>query len=310
MACFILRALCSVKTLNSTRHVRALHSGRILLALNPLLKPDASDFQFPEDATSGDPIFKYSSLHSTALPDKYARLHNSSISIYPGTAAKTISPLQGQLLQLLMRMTRPRHVLELGCFMGYSAMAMADGMPEGASLYTCEKDPRAAEYARELFIQGGYSSAEQTVQKTVKIELLEGDAMSSLELLAKRKLQFDAIFLDADKGNYINYFNFVLDNDLLSQDGYILADNVLFRGMVLQSKQITSVPPSPPPSPQLQPKANNSKSELKHQRKNSLQKTARHMDKFNRHVKKDPRVTVVILPVFDGLSIIMKNRPC
>ncbi|KAF9356860.1 hypothetical protein BGX26_004632 [Mortierella sp. AD094] len=207
-----------------------------------------------------------------------------------------------------MRMTRPRQVLELGCFMGYSAMAMADGMPRGSTLYTCEKDPKAARLARDLFTQEGYDcSSEHSMQKAVKIELLEGDARSSLELLAKKELQFEAVFLDADKGNYINYFNFILENDMLAQHGYILADNVLFRGMVLQSQEDPSALLPPPPSPQLSQRTKDTR-ELKQERKTSLQKTACHMDKFNRHVRKDPRVTVVVLPVFDGLSVIMKNE--
>jgi predicted O-methyltransferase YrrM len=96
-------------------------------------------------------------------------------------------------------MTRPRLVLELGCFMGYSAMAMADGMSEGTTLYTCEKDAKAAHLARDLFVRHGYhtSSAEGTRQP-VSIELLEGEAMNSLQDLARKRLQFDAVFLGMD----------------------------------------------------------------------------------------------------------------
>ncbi|KAF9173501.1 hypothetical protein BGX20_003037 [Mortierella sp. AD010] len=306
MACIISRTWRLAITLNPTYYARGFHSNRTPFALNPALWPTTNGSPSHEAATVEDPIFGYCSQYSTSLPNKFMRLHDSSKANYPGGADKTVSALQGQLLQLLMRMTRPRRVLELGCFMGYSAMAMADGMPRGATLYTCEKDSKAARLARELFTKEGYDcSSERSIQRAVKIELLEGDAMSSLALLAKKELQFDAVFLDADKGNYINYFNFILDNNMLAQHGYILADNVLFRGMVLQSHGDSLAPLSPPPSPQLSPKTKDARLE---ERKSSHQKAACHMDKFNRHVMKDPRVTVAVLPIFDGLSVIMKNE--
>ncbi|KAF9204529.1 hypothetical protein BGZ49_005213 [Haplosporangium sp. Z 27] len=281
MATFISRSLRFATTIHSTRHARAFHSTRAIRALNPMLRPAAGKSASHEGGE--DPLFGYCSKYSTPPPNKFTTLHNSSQIHYPGGADKTVSALQGQLLKLLMRMTRPQLVLELGCFMGYSAMAMADGMPKGAKLYTCEKDPKAAQLARDLFIKEGYDeSSEKNVQNVVKIELLEGDALSSLELLAKQKIKFDA-------------------------NGYILADNVLFRGLVLQSKENSSALPSPPPSPELSPVASNSTSDIKQARKDSSQKTADHMDNFNKHVKNDPRVTVVVLPVFDGLSVIMKN---
>jgi len=179
----------SARAIKPTRLVCGFHSSRTFAALNPSLNTD-------QDTGS---IFRYSEQHSTPLPDKFARLHASSIAAYPTSADKTVSALQGRLLQLLMRMTRPRLVLELGCFMGYSAMAMADGMSEGTTLYTCEKDAKAAHLARDLFVRHGYhtSSAEGTRQP-VSIELLEGEAMNSLQDLARKRLQFDAVFLGMD----------------------------------------------------------------------------------------------------------------
>ncbi|KAG0308742.1 hypothetical protein BGZ98_007018 [Dissophora globulifera] len=237
------------------------------------------------------------------------------------SANKTISELQGQFLQLLMRITRPRSVLELGCFMGYSAMAMADGMSRGTTLYTCEKDAKAARLARDLFVERGYlhphhprdASGGNGVQHGVRIQLLEGDAMSSLESLTQQRLQFDAVFLDADKGNYINYLNRILDGDLLSENGYIIADNVLFRGMVLPQRSDSEGDeaelPSPAPSPPLSPQQDDPKADTERVRsRTSLQRTADHMDAFNRHVKGDPRLEVVVLPIFDGISVIVRKN--
>ncbi len=123
-----------------------------------------------------------------------------------------------------------------------------------------------------------------------------------------------ALHTDADKGNYINYFNFIMDNDLLSDHGYILADNTLFSGLVLQSpsqndpsKNQASLP-SPPASPPLSPRSDSSSSEAKKQKAAAnYQKYSNHSDAFNRHVANDPRVDVVLLHVFDGLSVIMKK---
>ncbi|KAG0365284.1 hypothetical protein BGZ54_006687 [Gamsiella multidivaricata] len=278
------------------------------------MNPSLMSGQENETTTNQESIFRYCELHSTSLPDKHATLHANSVTLYAGAADKAVSALQGQLLQMLMRITRPYMVLELGCFMGYSAMAMADGMPRNSKLYTCEKDAKAAQLARELFMRHGYDhfSPEHTRQP-VEIELLEGDAMSSLKVLSRNKIKFDVVFLDADKGSYVKYLNFILDHNLLAPDGYILADNVLFRGLVLQSNDsqagASSLPPTPPPSPPLPPQSTNSQSGNRKE-SSKFQRTANQMDSFNKYVKNDPRVSVVVLPVFDGLSVIMrKNIP-
>lgn len=135
----------------------------------------------------------YCEKYSTKLPAKFYELHANSLTHYPD-ANKTVSSQQGQLLKLLMRMTRPKRVLELGCFMGYSAMAMADGLTAEAEIYTCEKDPKAAQLARDLFQRLGYQERDGNRQKA-KIELMEGDGLASLDVLAKNGLRFDAVFL-------------------------------------------------------------------------------------------------------------------
>lgn len=166
------------------------HSGFHSACLNWAMVPSLSTDN-KTDSTTADPLFYYSQALSSPLPAKFKELHASSVQHYPATADKTVSDLQGQFLRLLMRMTRPRRVLELGCFMGYSAMAMADGMTPDGVLYTCEKDTQAAHLARELFDKEGYTGK----RGKATIELLEGDALASLEMLAKNELQFDAIFI-------------------------------------------------------------------------------------------------------------------
>ncbi|KAF9919585.1 hypothetical protein FBU30_010785 [Linnemannia zychae] len=182
-----------------------------------------------------------------------------------------------------MRLTNPKSVLELGTFMGYSAMAMADGMPKGSVLYTCEKDPKAAHLSRELFESLAYSPSTKNPEakrKDVTIEVIEGNGLDSLGLLAKRNVSFDAVFL---------------------------ADNVLFSGLVLnsgESKKKAAADDGAPSSSK-----GKEKTLVKGEKsKKAFQKFANHMDTFNKLVQSDPRVDVVLLPVFDGLSLIMKRR--
>ncbi|KAF8925025.1 hypothetical protein BGZ58_001205 [Dissophora ornata] len=91
-------------------------------------------------------------------------------------------------------MTRPKHVLKIGSFMGFSAMAMADGLTSESVIYTCELGPKAVRLARDLFRNQGYLEQDGVRQKA-NIELLEGDGLASLDALVKNGHQFDAIFI-------------------------------------------------------------------------------------------------------------------
>ncbi|KAF9906714.1 hypothetical protein BX616_000643 [Lobosporangium transversale] len=218
--------------------------------------------------------------------------------------------VQGQFLQFLMKITRPQHVLELGCFMGYSAMAMADGMPVGSTLYTCEIDSKAAELSQELFKEHGYHSS----SNSANIQLLKGPAMSSLQELAKKNIKFDAIFLDADKGGYIKYYDFIMDNDMLAENGYILADNTLYYGLVLDADKrhkatgSTAAASDVDTTATTKPSLTLSQQSIKFNDPAYKQAVGDKIDKFNKHVVNDPRATVVLLPAFDGLGIIMKKK--
>ncbi|KAF9094210.1 hypothetical protein BGX29_009612 [Mortierella sp. GBA35] len=271
--------------------IRLLHASTIQRTLNPSLSDRVVSNDDGAPLSHHERLFDYSDKYSTPLPIKFDRLHAHSMQLYPTNAGKTT-------------------VLELGTFMGYSAMAMADGMPKGATLYTCEKDPKAAKLSRDLFEEHAYSPSSKNPtakRQDATIEVIEGDGLSSLALLAKKKLRFDAVFLDADKGNYVNYYNFILDNDMLSENGYILADNTLFSGLVLNSEKRKTIAAA----------NGGASSSASKSKKNAVdgewtseafQKFADHIDTFNKHVHNDPRVDVVLLPVFDGLSMIMKKQ--
>lgn len=167
--------------------------------------------------------------------------------------------LEGRLLKMLVQLVGARRVLEIGMFTGYSALSMAEGLPEDGELFTCEFDPKAIAFARKYFDRSEHKK---------KIHILEGPALESIKKLSG---QFDLVFLDADKVNYSNYFDAVLP--LLKSGGVILADNVLYSGEALA------------------PSSEN----------------ARAIAEFNNKVSQDARVSCVMLPIRDGLSVIRKK---
>ena len=170
--------------------------------------------------------------------------------------------LQGKLLEILVRMLAPKRILEIGTFTGYSALSMAEALPDGAELHTIEIDDEMEDFIRAQFASVPHGS---------RITLHIGDA---LEVIPRLGGQFDLVFIDADKRLYDSYFDLVLP--LLPPGGIILADNTLWDGKVLLDN---------PPSGDHQTLA---------------------IKAFNDRVASDPRVSRVILPLRDGLTIIRK----
>jgi caffeoyl-CoA O-methyltransferase len=169
--------------------------------------------------------------------------------------------VQGKVLETISSMVRPQRVLEIGTFTGFSALCLLKGMPPEAVLHTLELREEDAATAKGYFEKAG--AGERIVQHT-------GDA---LDIIPGIKETWDLVFIDADKVNYINYYELTLP--LLRTGGWIVADNVLFHGQVLE-EPVTG-------------------------------KNAKAMDAFNKHVAKDERVQQVMLTVRDGLLIIQKK---
>lgn len=144
------------------------------------------------------------------------------------TRAKTSMPqmqvghLEGAFLRLLVRAVRARRVLEIGTFTGYSALAMAQGLPKGGRLWTLDVDPEATAIARRHWDRGPHGS---------KITLRLGPALDSLKSL---KGPFDLVFIDADKENYAAYWDACVPK--VRRGGLLVADNVLYSGEVLRPK--------------------------------------------------------------------------
>jgi caffeoyl-CoA O-methyltransferase len=176
-------------------------------------------------------------------------------------AQMLIGPHEGALLAMLVRLTGARRVLEIGTFTGYSALCLAEALPEDGRLTTCEIKPERADIARSFFDRSPHGH---------KIKLRLGPALETLADLPA-SANFDFVFLDADKENYVNYYEAVLPR--LRPGGLIVADNVLWSGRVLAPKK----------------------------------KTDRAVVSFNKHVHCDPRVECVMLPLRDGVSLIRKR---
>ena len=169
--------------------------------------------------------------------------------------------VQGRLLAAFSRMLKPTYILEIGTFTGYSALCLAEGLAENGELHTLEKSPADVVLAKAFFQKSPYFK---------KIHIHEGDA---LELIKNVSHPWDLVFIDADKSEYIRYYETLLP--LLKSGSWILADNVLFHGQVLEN----------PVSG----------------------KNARAIAAFNEHVKKDHRVEQVLLTVRDGLLLVRKK---
>lgn len=131
--------------------------------------------------------------------------------------------LQGQFLSFLSRMIKPKCILEIGTFTGYSAICLAEGLQEGGILHTIDINEELKETTDEFIAKAGLTNV---------VRSYIGDAMKIVPTLEET---FDLVFIDADKVNYTNYYNMILPK--LRIGGYIVADNVLWSGQVLAEKQ-------------------------------------------------------------------------
>ncbi len=170
--------------------------------------------------------------------------------------------LQGQVLTMIVKMIQPSNILELGTFTGYSAICLARGLKEGGKLLTVEVDDELELIAQKYFKKAGVQ------------DQIEQRIGSALEIIPTLTEKFDLVFIDADKREYLDYYNLLIDR--LESGAYILADNTLWSGKVLE-----------------EPKYND------YQTKSILA--------FNDALKIDQRVEKVILPLRDGMTLIRKK---
>jgi caffeoyl-CoA O-methyltransferase len=169
--------------------------------------------------------------------------------------------LQGRILSLFSRMIKPANILEVGTYTGYSAICLAEGLQPGGKITTIDINEELEDMVRQYFDDAGI---------TDKVDYRIGDAM---EIVAKLKDIYDLVFIDADKINYSNYYDLIIDK--VRQGGYIVADNVLWSGKITATEA-------------------------------KKDKNIRALVEFNTKVHQDERVENVLLPVRDGLMILRK----
>jgi len=204
---------------------------------------------------------------------------------FPQAAHMMSGPVQGAVLHAVARLLRAQRVLELGTFTGYATLCFAGAMGPNhvQTVVTVEQDPNAADTAEQFF--------KCVAGQLAPIELHRGAVLDVLERFRDQAVApFDLIYLDADKRRYITYFDFILDHRLLAPNGALLVDNVLFRPVYGKQKhaQMEDV-------------------EFGEHAERIALRSRKLMDAvhaFNQHVLEDARVTQVILPIRDGLSII------
>jgi predicted O-methyltransferase YrrM len=199
----------------------------------------------------------YIEQHSEKEPELLAALNKE-------TYQKILLPrmlsghFQGRVLSMLSKLIRPVNILEIGTYTGYSALCLCEGMQEKGVLHTIDIKEELIDFQRKHFDKSPWGK---------QIEQHLGEA---LDIIPTLDLKFDLVFIDADKENYINYFELIVPK--MNKGGIILSDNVLWSGKVLEP---------------LQP--------------NDL--STKILVEYNQLLKNDPRVETVLLPIRDGLTV-------
>ena len=174
-----------------------------------------------------------------------------------------ISEVQGHFLQLIIKINNVKNCLEIGTFTGFSSLTMALALPNGGKLTTLDHDKKIVHVAKDFFKKGNLDN---------KIEIVISPALETLKRFSQEGKKFDLIFIDADKGNYKNYYELSLN--LINEKALIIFDNVLWHGEVFK--------------------------------KNVTDEQTNIMREFNKYIKDDNRVEKIILPLGDGLTICRK----
>lgn len=208
-----------------------------------------------------DNLDQYVCAHSENEPEILADLNRR-------THVSVIQPrmlsghYQGRVLSMLSHMIQPEKVLEIGTYTGYSALCLAEGLKEKGQLTTIDVNEELEDFVASYIEKAGMGD---------RITQLIGDAIDIIPTLDE---QFDIVFIDADKKNYCNYYDLVFDK--VKSGGYIIADNVLWSGKVLEDYD-------------------------------SLDRETKILMDYNRKIHEDQRVQEVLLPIRDGIMIARKN---
>jgi len=199
----------------------------------------------------------YAAFHSENEPELLAALNKE-------THQKILQPrmlsghFQGRVLSMITKLVNPKHILEIGTYTGYATLCLAEGLQTGGTLDTMDVNEELYDFQRKYFDLSPWK--DQITQHL-------GEALDIIPTLNKK---FDLVFIDADKENYVNYFNVIVP--LMNKGGIILSDNVLWSGKVLEPIKVND-------------------------------KSTKILLDYNLLLKEDPRVETVLLPIRDGLTV-------
>jgi caffeoyl-CoA O-methyltransferase len=206
------------------------------------------------DKAISEYVFAYTQPETQLLQDLTKETHEKT------TAPQMLTGrLEGRLLKFLVKLSGARKALEIGMFTGYSALSIAEGLPEDGTLITCEVDERVQKIAERYFAQSPHGH---------KIQVRMGAALGTIDALNER---FDFVFIDADKQNYLNYYEATLPK--LRSGGLMVIDNTLWSGDVLHPQD----------------------------------ESARTIHKLNQRILQDQRVENILLTVRDGIQLVLKR---
>ena len=204
-----------------------------------------------------DAIDDYVVNHSQKEPELLQQLNKE-------TWQKVLNPrmlsgaFQGRILAMISKLINPKNILEIGTYTGYSALCLAEGMQKEGTLFSIDKNEELESFAKKYFDKSDYKT---------QIKQLVGNAIDIIPTINEK---FDLAFIDADKSNYVNYFNLIIDK--MNSGGVILSDNVLWSGKVIE---------------ELDPKDIDTSTLLE----------------YNHLLNTDSRIETILLPIRDGLTI-------
>lgn len=199
----------------------------------------------------------YVALHSENEPELLQQLNKE-------THQKVLQPrmlsghFQGRVLSMISKLMHPGNILEIGTYTGYATLCMAEGLHKDGIIDTIDINEELVEIQNKYFEQSG------------KINQIVQHIGNALDIIPKLNKKFDLVFIDADKENYINYWNLIVP--MMNKGGIILSDNVLWSGKVLKEVQEND-------------------------------KSTQVLLEYNKITKEDPRVTTILLPIRDGLTV-------
>jgi caffeoyl-CoA O-methyltransferase len=205
-----------------------------------------------------DEIERYAVAHSSAVPELFERMREETYANQRNPQMQ-VGPLEGRFLKLLVQLSGARRAVEVGTFTGYSGLSIAEGLPDDGVLFSCDVDDTATAVARRYWGESPHGR---------KIEFRLGPALETLPVLPE---PLDFVFLDADKENYVRYWEILLPK--LRPGGLVVCDNTLWSGRVLEPRS----------------------------------ESDRAIVAFNTHARSDARVELVLLTVRDGMTLARKR---